>query len=332
MKILVTGGAGFIGSHIVDTYLNAGHEVCVADDLSSGFQDNVNGRARLHKVDIRDQRLRDVFEAERPDVVNHQAARANVRESLEKPVLYGDVNVVGSINVLECCREFGVRKVIYASTGGAVYGEPRFLPVTEDHPINPLDPYGASKHHVEHYLYLYQVNYGIAFTALRYPNVYGPRQNPHGEAGVVAIFAGQMLRGDRPRINGSGEQQRDFVHVSDVARASLLALDRGDNTICNVGSGVGTSVNTIFTTLAELANFRSSALHGPSQKGEVSRIYLDSVKANQSLDWRPMVMLRDGLESVVESMKTAPSKPVVRALPFARRAGRAATAGGGHGS
>jgi UDP-glucose 4-epimerase len=300
MKILVTGGAGFIGSHIVDAYLSAGHEVSVVDDLSSGFRHNLPKSVRLHEVDIRNGRLAEVFEAEKPEVVNHQAARANVRESLEKPLLYADVNVVGSVNVLECCRRFGVKKLIYASTGGAVYGEPQWLPVSEDHAINPLDPYGASKHHVEHYLYLYQKNFDIAFTALRYPNVYGPRQDPHGEAGVIAIFAGQMLGDGKPLINGTGEQERDFVHVSDVAKASIMALKRGDNEILNIGGGFGTSVNTIFTTLVELTDFQERPVHGPAKKGEVYKIFLNSERARNLLGWRPEVSLREGLALTVE--------------------------------
>ena len=204
MKILVTGGAGFIGSHIAEAYLKAGHDVAVLDDLSSGFQHNVPAGARFYQVDIRSAELDRVFTAEKPEVVNHQAARANVRESFELPVVYADVNVCGSVNLLESCKKHGVRKVIYASTGGAVYGEPTEVPVPETHAINPLDPYGASKHHVEHYLHLYKANFGIDYTILRYPNVFGPRQNPHGEAGVVAIFTGQMMNGKQPLINGSG--------------------------------------------------------------------------------------------------------------------------------
>ncbi|MEI9813668.1 MAG: NAD-dependent epimerase/dehydratase family protein [Acidobacteriota bacterium] len=300
MKILVTGGAGFIGSHIVEAYVKAGHDVCVVDDLSTGYRHNVPDGVRFHKVDIRTDDLAQVFETERPDVVNHQAARANVRESLEKPLLYADVNVLGSLNVLENCRRFETKKIIYASTGGAVYGEPLWLPVTEDHPINPLDPYGASKHHVEHYLTLYKHNYGLAYTALRYPNVYGPRQDPHGEAGVVAIFTGTMLQGGQPLINGSGEQQRDFVHVHDVARASVLALTRGDNEILNVGSGIGTDVNTIFRTLTDLTSYKGTARSGPAKLGEVSRIFLNSQRAKKLLGWEPTLTLTQGLASTVE--------------------------------
>jgi UDP-glucose 4-epimerase len=292
----------------VDAFLSAGHQLCVVDDLSTGCRGNVPAGVRLHEVDIRDNRLADVFSEERPEVVSHQAARANVRESFEKPLLYTDVNVVGSVNVLECCRRYGVRKVIYASTGGAVYGEPRQLPVPEDHPIHPLDPYGAGKHHVEHYLELYRTNFGIAFTALRYPNVYGPRQDPNGEAGVVAIFTGQMLTGRQPVINGPGDQERDFVHVSDVARANVLALDRGDGEILNIGSGTGTSVNTVFSILADLTSYRGETVHGPIKKGEVYKIYLNADRAREILGWTPRIPLREGLASTVEYFQNRPHR------------------------
>ena len=299
MRILVTGGAGFIGSHVVDAYLAVGHDVAVVDDLSTGRREQVHPQARFYQIDIRDPGLDELFARERPEVVSHQAARANVRESLEKPLLYAEVNVLGSLNVLECCRRHGVRKIIYASTGGAVYGEPQTLPVAEDHPINPLDPYGASKHHVEHYLYLYRVNYGLEYTVLRYPNVYGPRQDPYGEAGVVAIFSGQMLNNGRPVINGSGEQERDFVYVSDVARANVLALARGDGGVYNIGSGVGTSVNRIFELLAELTGYAGPVVHGPPKRGEVFKVYLDARRARQDLGWAPEVELEEGLTRTV---------------------------------
>jgi UDP-glucose 4-epimerase len=300
VKILVTGGAGFIGSHIVDAFISAGHGVCVVDDLSTGFRHNVPAGVPLHVVDIRDPRLSEVFEIEKPEVVCHQAARANVRESFEKPLLYADVNVVGSLHVLECCRRFGVRKALYASTGGAVYGPPQGLPVSESHPVNPLDPYGASKHHVEHYLHLYEKNFGIAFTSLRYPNVYGPRQNPFGEAGVVAIFARQMLDKQRPVINGAGDQERDFVSVTDIARANVLALGRGDGEILNIGSGVGTSVNEIFSALADLTGYGEKAEYAPAKAGEVFKIYLDASRAGKVLDWTPEVSLVEGLRATVD--------------------------------
>ncbi len=303
MKILVTGGAGFIGSHITDAYLAAGHQVCVVDDLSSGSVSNVPQGATFYEQDIRSPALAEIFEREKPDVVNHQAARANVRESFELPMLYADVNVVGSVNLLECCRIHGVSKVIYASTGGAVYGEPQQLPVKEDHPVNPLDPYGASKHHVEHYLYLYKANFGISYTALRYPNVYGERQNPYGEAGVVAIFANKMISGETPMINGKGDQERDFVHVSDVARASVLALDGAHGEILNVGSGVGTSVNAIVDALREAVGYRGKVESGPAKKGEVYKIYLDAGRAFETIGWKPRVALRDGLASTIAYLR-----------------------------
>lgn len=304
MKILVTGGAGFIGSHIVDACLAAGHDVVVIDDLSSGRRQWVSPEARLVELDIRDPRLDRVFQEERPEVVFHEAARANVRESMDQPLLYADVNVLGSLHVLECSRRHEVRKIVYASTGGAVYGEPRQLPVFEDHPINPVDPYGASKHHVEHYLHLYRRNFGLQYTVLRYPNVYGPRQDPYGEAGVVAIFAQQMLTGGQPTINGSGDQQRDFVHVSDVVSANLLALEKGDGAIYNVGSGAGTSVNQIFEHLSRLTGSgNGNRLHGPSKPGEVFQIYLDATRARRDLEWSPKVELAEGLRSTVEHFK-----------------------------
>lgn len=308
MKILVTGGAGFIGSHVVEAYLSAGHEVCVVDDLSTGFRHNVPKSVRLHEVDIRSDRLAEVFALEKPEIVNHQAARANVRESFERPLLYADVNVLGSVNVLECCRKFNARKIIYASTGGAVYGEPQSLPVKEDHPINPLDPYGASKHHVEHYLQIYKAGFNIDFIALRYPNVFGPRQDPLGEAGVVAIFIGKMLNRTRPTINGNGNQERDFVYVGDVARASVLALDCTGGEIVNIGSGIGTSVNRIFEILNELSDYKGAAVYGSAKKGEVYKIFLQADRAADKLGWKPEIGLREGLRRTVEYFKNKNNK------------------------
>ena len=251
MRILVTGGAGFIGSHVTDAMLAAGHEVVVIDNLSTGKRANLNpGIAAFYELDILDAAgLQKVFAEHRPQAVSHQAALANVRDSLVEPARYAAVNVIGSINLLEAARRYDCQRIIYASTGGACYGEPLFVPVTEDHPINPLDPYGASKHAVEHYLFLYHHNYGLPYTILRYPNVYGPRQDPLGEAGVIAIFTGAMLEGRGVTINGSGEQVRDFVYVGDIARANQLALNTPGSGVYNLGSAVGTSVNTIFAEL-----------------------------------------------------------------------------------
>ncbi|MBM4465118.1 MAG: SDR family oxidoreductase [Chloroflexi bacterium] len=306
MRILVTGGAGFIGSHVVDALIERGHEVAVVDDLSTGKREHLNPQATFYHLDIRDaQRLAEVFAAERPEIVNHQAARANVRESMEKPVLYAEVNVIGSLNLLELSRKYEIAKFIYASTGGAVYGEPEYLPADEAHPINPLDPYGASKHFVEHYLHLYGVNYGLRYISLRYPNVYGPRQDPYGEAGVVAIFTGQMLHGGQPVINGSGEQERDFVYVGDVVEANIKAMETGDNQVYNLGWGVGTSINEIFARLKEITGYGREAVHGPPRLGEVFKIYLEASKARQELGWGPRVGLDEGLRRTVEYFKNA---------------------------
>ncbi len=299
MKILVTGGAGFIGSHVVDMFVAEGHDVVVVDDLSTGRPENVNPRAKLYQMDIRSPELAQVFRAERPEIVDHHAAKANVRESLEKPALYADVNILGSLNLLECARQHGVRKFVYISTGGAEYGEPDYLPVDEGHPIRPLCPYGVSKHTVEHYLYIYNRQYGLDYTTLRYANVYGPRQDPFGEAGVVAIFAQRMLSGKQAVINGAGDQERDFVYVEDYARANVLALAKGGGGTFNLASGHGTSVNEIFRTLARLTNYQLSEVHGPAKPGEVFRIYLSYELARRELGWEPRIGLDDGLARTV---------------------------------
>jgi UDP-glucose 4-epimerase len=305
MKVLVTGGAGFIGSHVVDACVAAGHNVVVADDLSHGKRENVHPEAKLHVVDIRDVRgLEQLFVAERPEAICHLAAKANVRESMAEPILYASVNVLGSLVLLELARQYHCRKIIYASTGGAVYGEPEYLPVDEKHPINPLDPYGASKHHVEHYLPIYRATYGLDFTVLRFPNVYGPRQDPYGEAGVVAIWAAQMLDGKTPLINGSGAQERDFCYVGDIARANVLALSCGGGEIYNLGSGLGTSINQVYAQLRELTGSTCAEVHGPAKLGEVYRTYLSAERAAIGLGWVAQVPLRDGLSKTVAYFRT----------------------------
>lgn len=300
MRVLVTGGAGFIGSHVVDACVAAGNQVAVVDDLSTGKMANLNSGAQFYQVDIRNlEQLEAVFTSFQPEAICHLAAKANVRESMEKPVLYAEVNVIGSLNLLELARRHGCVKIIYASTAGAVYGEPEYLPVDEAHPINPLDPYGASKHHVEHYLYQYRRNYGLDFTILRFPNVYGPRQDPFGEAGVVAIFALAMLQGRQPVIYGTGEQERDFVYVGDIAHANVLALTKGSGEIYNLGSGVGVSINTIFNTIKEITHAACAEQHGAAKLGEVYRIYVNARKANAGLGWYSDISLREGLERTV---------------------------------
>jgi UDP-glucose 4-epimerase len=298
-KVLVTGGAGFIGSHVVESLLEQGHEVVVVDNLVTGHRENVDPRARFYHLDIRSADLNDLFERERPDAVSHHAAQMNVRRSVSDPLYDADVNVLGSLNLIECAVRHKVKKFIYISSGGAVYGEPERLPCDENHPVNPICQYGVTKHIVEHYLYLYKRNYGLDYTVLRYPNVYGPRQDPYGEAGVVAIFTGQMLRGEGVLINGSGEQTRDFVYVKDCAWANVLALENGSGQIYNLGTGVETSVNQIFALLKEIIGYPREPRYGPAMVGETFRIYLDATKAQRELGWRPTVTLEEGLRRTV---------------------------------
>jgi UDP-glucose 4-epimerase len=301
MKVLVTGGAGFIASHVVELYIEKGYEVVIIDDLSTGRRSNLHPQATFYQMDIRDPQLDEVFAREKPNFVNHHGAQMDVRKSVADPQFDADVNVRGSINVMDCARRHGVKRMIYISTGGAVYGEPEYVPCDEKHPINPICPYGASKHTVEHYLFMWKVLYGLEYAVLRYPNVYGPRQDPHGEAGVVAIFTGQMLAGKPVTIHGDGEQQRDFVYVADCARANLLATEHPDaDGIYNVGFGKPTSVNEIFAALKTVTGYPQPAHYGPAKAGETRKIYLDATHIRSQLGWAPTVELEDGLRQTVE--------------------------------
>ncbi len=301
MRILVTGGAGFIGSQVADRFVSLGHEVAVLDDLSTGFRKFVPVAARFYPADLTDAAAVERCFAEfRPEVVDHHAAQIDVRRSVSDPVFDATVNILGGIQLLLACTRHGVRKCVYASTGGALYGEGRSLPATEDHPVNPEAPYGASKHTLEHYLYLWKLLHGLDYTVLRYANVYGPRQNPHGEAGVNAIFIGLMLQGKRPRIFGTGEQVRDYLYVGDVVDANEMALTAGGGETVNLGTGVGTSVNQIFRELQSLIGFAGEPIYEPARPGEVQRIYLDATRARQVLGWQPKVAFREGLRRTVE--------------------------------
>jgi UDP-glucose 4-epimerase len=301
LKVLVTGGAGFIGSHVVDALVAKGHQVLVVDNLSTGKTEHLNPQATFYQVDIRDPELEDVFRRERPDLVNHHAAHVDVRRSVEDPRYDADVNIAGSLNLLECARRHGVQRFVYASSGGAIYGEPAYLPCDEKHPLNPLSPYGVSKQTVESYLFVYGQTYGLRHVILRYPNVYGPRQDPFGEGGVVAIFASRMLRGQEVVINGSGEQVRDFVHVQDVVSANLLAQEALDGQVYNLGTGVGTSINQLFASMKSPTGYAREPVHGPPKVGETFKIYLDATKAREELGWRPEVGLEDGLRATIAS-------------------------------
>jgi UDP-glucose 4-epimerase len=303
MKILVTGGAGFIGSNLVDRFINEGYDVAIVDDLSTGNPGNLNPKARFYKMDIRNPELELVFEKEKPDYVSHHAAQASVTRSMREPMLDCRVNIEGSINVINLSQKFGVKKIIYASTGGTVYGEPVYLPVDEDHPINPLSPYGASKHTVEHYLYMYMVDYGLDYTVLRYPNVYGPRQDPYGEAGVVAIFIHNMLNGERPVIFGDGTATRDYVYVDDIVEANIMILFEGGGEIYNLGSNLETSVNQIFSLLSQELGFHQKPIYKTERKGEIRRIYLTNDKAKADLGWEPKIPLTEGISKTVDYSK-----------------------------
>jgi UDP-glucose 4-epimerase len=303
LKVLVSGGAGFIGSHLTDWLLNEGHSVAVVDDLSSGRREQVNAAARFYQLDVGHRELEEVFQQEKPDLVNHHAAHIDVRRSVTDPLFDARVNILGSLNLLECARKYGTYGFIYASSGGAIYGEPSYLPCDEEHPLNPISPYGVSKLTVEKYLAFYGHAHGLRYTILRYPNVYGPRQDPTGEAGVVAIFARQMLRGGPVTINGTGEQERDFVYVDDIVAANLLAMARMDGATYNLGCGSGISVNELFASMSAMTDYPLEALYGHPKLGETFRIYLDASKAQRELGWLPKVDLLDGLRLAIDSFR-----------------------------
>jgi len=331
--VLVTGGAGFIGSHIVDLFIENNYKVVVVDDLSSGREENLNKKAQFYKLSITDKkRLIEVFQQERPDYVSHQAAQISVSLSVRDPLFDAQTNILGSLNLLQCCIDYQVKGIIFASSGGTIYGEPEHFPVSEDHPFRPLSPYGISKVTVEHYLNFYQKNYNLDYVSLRYGNVYGPRQDPYGEAGVIAIFIEKMLKGEIPTINGDGEYIRDYVYVGDVAQANLLAIENMlklakvvrkekkekiveeityniyniNNNSFNLGTGVGTSVNELFHLLREIIKFPHSANYGPPRPGDLRENILDCRLIKRVLSWQPEVDLSEGLKKTVDWFKRQP--------------------------
>jgi UDP-glucose 4-epimerase len=310
MKILVTGGAGFIGSHTVDALVAAGnHQVSIIDNLAAGKRHQVNPAAKFHEIDLRESdAVRRVIEAETPEVIVHLAAQMDVRRSVADPAFDAQVNVVGFLNLMESARQHGLRRVIFSSTGGAIYGEQETFPAPEDHPLHPVSPYGVAKMATEAYLFFYKVQYGIDYAAMRYGNVYGPRQDPHGEAGVVAIFCGRMLEGKPCTIYGDGKQTRDYVFVADVVRANVAAASANVSGPINVGTGIETDVNDLYHTLGTVADVTRAPEYGPARPGEQSRSVISPVRAQQLLDWRPQVDLARGLDQTFTYFKERAGK------------------------
>ena len=301
MPILVTGGAGFIGSHTVDALVARGSDVAVLDNLSSGKRANLNPRARFYHADLREPAaLAAVIAREQPEAIFHLAAQMDVRRSVADPAFDAQVNLVGMLNLMEAARGHNLKRIVFSSTGGAIYGEQGQFPCDESHPCHPLSPYGVAKLASEHYLYFYHAEYGVEFTALRYANVYGPRQDPHGEAGVVAIFCNRLLAGQPCTIYGDGGQTRDYVYVGDVVRANLAALDRGISGSFNIGTGVETDVNQLYAMVAAMAGSGAAARYAPARPGEQRRSVIDAGRARRELGWEPQATLAVGLRETLE--------------------------------
>jgi UDP-glucose 4-epimerase len=304
MKILVTGGAGFIASQIADAFINEGHNVFILDNLSTGFKKNINPKAHFIKSDISSPSILYLFEKEKFDVVNHHAAQIDVRKSVADPIYDANTNILGTINLLQACIKTGVKKFMFASTGGAVYGEQEYFPADEKHPTNPVSPYGITKLSIEKYLFFYKNEYGLDHTILRYANVYGPRQNPFGEAGVVAIFTNKLLKNENPIINGDGKQTRDYVFVADVVKANIITLNDENSDIYNVGTGIETSVNDLFVTLNSIAGGKAEGKHGPAAKGEQARSVITSDKLFNKFNWKPSIKIDEGLNKTFDFFKS----------------------------
>ena len=323
-KILITGGAGFIGSHIVDLCIENNYKVIVVDDFSTGKRENISQDTKFYKLSITDsKKLEKIFEQEKPDYVIHEAAQISVSLSVKEPIFDARTNIFGSLNLLQCCVKYGVKGIIFASSGGTVYGEPEHFPVTENHPLFPLSPYGISKVTIEYYLNFYKKNFNLNYIALRYGNVYGPRQDPYGEAGVIAIFIQKMIKENVPTINGDGEYIRDYVFVKDVAKANLRALKylqkssaifpkkgkdkQVDLNSFNLATGKGTSVNEIFKLLKKIIGFSGSANYGPARPGDLRKNILDCRMIKEIFNWCYKVELSDGLKETINWFKNRTS-------------------------
>ena len=304
MKILVTGGAGFIGSNLVDALIDKGHEVLVVDNLSTGSKDNINNKAKFFEVDISiNEKIKDIIDPERPEVIFHLAAQIDVRKSVANPQWDAQQNIIGSLNILENAKNYGVKKIFFASTGGAIYGDTTDIPTPETHAEVPISPYGIGKLTVEKYLDYYHKVFNLPYIVLRYGNVYGPRQDSKGEAGVVAIFAGQALAGQNPIINGDGKQTRDYVFVDDVVSANLKALDFDSVGIFNIGTGKETNVNDLAELIKKNVQVDIEFTHGPANLGEQQRSCLDWSKAKNELNWQPEINIEQGIKQTLEWFK-----------------------------
>ncbi len=310
MKVLVTGGAGFIGSHIVDRLIVEGHHVVVVDNLSTGKKKNINRNANFYKLDILSPKLEKIIKNEKPDVISHHAAQIDVRRSVADPIFDAQVNILGLIQLLEYGVKYGTKQIVFASSGGAVYGEQTEFPAPESHGTFPVSPYGITKLTGEKYLFYYRQNSGLEFTCLRYANVYGPRQDPFGEAGVVAIFTEKMLRNEPVIINGNGMQTRDYIFVDDVVDANMLAMNAKpvQTGYFNVGTGIETPVNQLFKLLQGLTESTIKEIHGPGKRGEQIRSCLDYSKIQKGMEWEPKVPLKTGLERTVAYFRSNKKK------------------------
>jgi UDP-glucose 4-epimerase len=300
--ILVTGGAGFIGSHLVDVLIERGHQVIIVDNLSTGKKENINKKAKFYKIDICSPKIGEIFKKEKPEIVFHLAAQINVRKSIENPLKDAKTNILGSLNVLENCKKYKIKKIIFASSAG-VYGEAKILPTSEDYPVNPDSPYRIAKLTVENYLKFYKKNFGLKFISLRFSNVYGPRQDSKGEAGVVAIFIEKLLRGEKPTIFGNGNQTRDFIFVEDAVSACLKAMEyKGEKEIFNIGTGIETSINELYEIISKLLRTKIKPKYAPEKPGDLKRSCLDISLAKRELKWRPKFDLEKGLRKLFQPL------------------------------